>query len=137
MEDIGRLAGGIAHDFNNILAAVMGYTEIALVKLQQPELRPYLEQILTASERAKGLVTQILTFSLKADKEIKPVDINLLVKEDLKLLRATIPSTIEIRSDIDSEVGEVLADPIQLHQVVMNLCTNAAYVRKAGYSMWS
>ena len=130
MEAVGTLAGGIAHDFNNILAAVMGYTEIAMVKLQQPELRHYLEQVLTASERAKGLVTQILTFSLKAEKEIKAVDISLLVREVLKLLRATIPSTIEIRSDIDSEVGEVLADPIRLHQVVMNLCTNAAYAMR-------
>jgi len=127
MEAVGTLAGGIAHDFNNILAAIIGYSELTLGRLRQPELRNYLEQILRAGERAKGLVTQILAFSLKGDKEVRPVDIGLLTRESLKLLRATIPSTIDIRSDIDPGLGEVFADPTQLHQVVMNLCTNAAH----------
>ena len=130
MEAIGTLAGGIAHDFNNILAAIIGYTEIARGKLQQKELCHYLDQVLRASDRAKNLVTQILAFSRKVDKEVKAVDIYLLITETLKLLRATIPSTIEIRSDIDSQVGEILADPTQLHQVMMNLCTNAAYAMR-------
>jgi PAS domain S-box-containing protein len=130
MEAIGTLAGGIAHDFNNILAAIMGYTELTIGKLKQPELQHYLEQILRAGERARNLVTQILAFSLKGDKEVKPADISLLIRENLKLLRATIPSTIEIRSDIEPEVAKVLADPTQLHQVVMNLCTNAAHAMR-------
>ena len=130
MEAVGTLAGGIAHDFNNILAAIIGYTELVKGKLQQRELHHYLEQVLRASERAKNLVTQILAFSRKADKEIKPVDISSLTTEALRLLRATIPSTIEIRQEITQEVCEVLADPIQLHQVIMNLCTNAAHAMR-------
>lgn len=130
MEAVGNLAGGIAHDFNNILAAIIGYAEITKGKLQQKELHPYLDQVLKASDRAKNLVTQILAFSRKADKEIKPVDISSLTMETLKLLRATIPSTIDIRKKISPSVGEVLADPVQLHQVIMNLCTNAAHAMR-------
>jgi PAS domain S-box-containing protein len=130
MEAVGQLAGGIAHDFNNILAAIIGYTEIAKRKLQQRELHHYLEQILRAGDRAKNLVSQILAFSRKTDKEINPVDVTSLIKEILKLLRATLPSTIEIRPDIDSRAGEVFADPTQLHQVMMNLCTNAAHAMR-------
>ena len=130
IEAVGTLAGGIAHDFNNILAAIIGYTEIAKGKLQQRELHPYLDQVLKAGDRAKNLVAQILAFSRKADKEIKPVDVGSLITEALRLLRATIPSTIEIRQGISPGVGEVLADPIQLHQVIMNLCTNAAHAMR-------
>lgn len=130
MEAVGTLAGGIAHDFNNMLAAIIGYTEIAKGKLEQAELRPYLDQVLAAGDRAKNLVTQILAFSRKAEKEVKPVDISPLLADALKLLRATLPSTIEIRPEITPRVGEVLADPIQLHQVIMNLCTNAAHAMR-------
>jgi two-component system cell cycle sensor histidine kinase/response regulator CckA len=130
IEAIGTLAGGIAHDFNNILAAIIGYTEMTIGRLKQTELHRYLEQVLKASDRAKNLVTQIMTFSRRADKEIKPLDITSLLNEALKLLRATLPSTIEIRIEIDMEVGNVLADPTQLHQVIMNLCTNAAFAMR-------
>lgn len=130
MEAIGTLAGGIAHDFNNILAAIIGFTEMTKGRLQQRELQHYLEQVLKASDRARNLVGQILAFSRQVDKEIKPVDISLLVKEALKLLRATLPSTIEIRPRMTRELGAVLADPTQLHQVIMNLCTNAAHAMR-------
>ena len=130
MEAVGKLAGGIAHDFNNILAAIIGYTEIAHGKLLQRELDRYLREVLNAADRAKNLVAQILAFSRKAEKEIKPVDISSLIAESLRLLRAAIPSTIEIRREISPSVGEVLADPTQLHQVMMNLFTNAAYAMR-------
>ena len=126
MEAIGTLAGGIAHDFNNILSAIIGYTEMAKGRLQQVELHRYLEQVLKAGDRARNLVAQILAFSRQAEREIKPVDMGVLIRETLKLLRATLPSTIEIRPEIAAGVGAVLADPTQIHQVVMNLCTNAA-----------
>lgn len=126
MEAIGTLAGGIAHDFNNILSAVLGYTELAQSEAaEQKELLGYLEEIFRAGSRAKELVKQILTFSRKTDYEPKPLQLYLLVKEALKLLRATIPTTIEIRENIDPQGGAVLADPTQMHQVLMNLCTNA------------
>ena len=130
MEAIGTLAGGIAHDFNNILAAIIGYSEMTKGKLQQMELHRYLEHILLASHRAKDLVAQILTFSRHADKELKPVNIKALTGEALKLLRATLPSTIEIRPEIDKRVGDILADPTQLHQVLINLCTNASHAMR-------
>ncbi len=127
MEAIGTLAGGIAHDFNNILAAIMGYTEITKNKLKQAELHRHLEQVLNACERARNLVSQILTFSRQQDKEMKPVDMVPLVKEALQLLRAAIPTTVEIRLRISPKVRAVLADPTQIHQVMVNLCTNAAH----------
>lgn len=127
MEAIGTLAGGIAHDFNNILAAIIGYTEMIKGRLKQVELHRYIEQVLKAGDRAKDLVGQILAFSRQAEREIKPVDVSLLTKETLKLLRATLPSTIEIRPDFGIGVGAVLADTTQLHQVIMNLCSNAAF----------
>jgi two-component system, cell cycle sensor histidine kinase and response regulator CckA len=136
MEAIGTLAGGIAHDFNNILAAILGYTELTKGRLQQKELHGYLERVLQACDRAKKLVAQILTFSRQADQERKPLDARLLINETLKLLRAILPSTIEIRQKIASEVHAVLADPTQIHQVLINLCTNAAYaMRENGGSL--
>ncbi|MBN2106878.1 MAG: PAS domain S-box protein [Deltaproteobacteria bacterium] len=127
MEAIGTLAGGIAHDFNNILSAIIGFTEIAYYSDNAPEnIRDYLGNVLKASDRAKDLVQQILAFSRMGNQEKKPVAIKPLVKEGLKLLRASIPTTIEIRSSIESDVA-VMADPTQIHQILMNLCTNAAH----------
>jgi PAS domain S-box-containing protein len=127
MEAIGTLAGGIAHDFNNILSAVIGYTELALINIpKESSLQNDLQQVLKAGSRAKDLVRQILAFSRQAEQEIGPVQIKLIVKEALKLLRASLPTTIEILQDIQSN-SMVLADPTQVHQVLMNLCTNAGY----------
>ena len=134
MEAIGTLAGGIAHDFNNILMAIIGYTEIALYKTPEgtTPVRRDLEQVLKAGYRARDLVNQILTFSHQSDQERKVIDIVPPVKEALKLLRSSLPSTIEIRQDIaiPPEKGVILADPTQIHQVLMNLCTNAAHAMR-------
>ncbi|MEN6466264.1 MAG: PAS domain S-box protein [Syntrophaceae bacterium] len=127
MEAIGTMAGGIAHDFNNILASIMGYTELTMTRTYNENLSRYLQQVINACGRAKNLISQILTFSRQQEKEVKPIVIGPLVKEALKLLRASIPSTIEIESDIHPDTRAVFADPIQIHQVIMNLCTNAAY----------
>jgi PAS domain S-box-containing protein len=132
MEAIGLLAGGIAHDFNNILSSIIGYSELAQQKLP-PEPSPvsgYLEQVLKAGERARELVKQILTFSRQTEKERKPLQLSLIIKEALKLLRSSLPSTIEIRTGIRAKIDTVLADPTEIHQVLMNLCTNAAYAMR-------
>jgi len=127
MEAIGTLAGGIAHDFNNILSAVLGYTEMALEDVEVGSLtHRNLQGVFTAGNRAKDLVAQILTFSRQADQEFRPVQVELIVKEAIKLLRASLPSTIEIRQNITSN-STTLADPTQIHQVLMNLCTNAEH----------
>jgi len=130
MEAIGTLAGGIAHDFNNILASMMGFTEIA-IKEERSDIRSkYLDQVMKSCERAKGLVDRILTFSRRREQERKPVDVKLIVKETVSLLRATLPATIEIVQHITPEDTTVLADPTQVHQVIMNLCTNAAHAMR-------
>jgi len=127
MEAIGTLAGGIAHDFNNILAAIMGYTELALDQLTPGHPVVYnLNQILKSGTRARDLVRQILAFSRKQQKERRTINVCTLAGEAAKLLRASIPSTIEIRQDFSGELCLVHADATQLHQVIMNLCTNAA-----------
>ncbi|MGD8290738.1 MAG: ATP-binding protein [Desulfobacterales bacterium] len=127
MEAIGTLAGGIAHDFNNILSAVIGYTEMALEDSQEGTLiYSNLKGVLLAGNRAKDLVGQILTFSRQADQELKPVQVDLIVREVLKLLRASFPSTIDIQQNIASK-SATLANPTQIHQVLMNLCTNAEH----------
>ncbi|MBN2790340.1 MAG: response regulator [Candidatus Delongbacteria bacterium] len=126
MEAIGTLAGGIAHDFNNILTAILGYTELAKMELQDNNTTSVkLKEVLRAGNRAKDLVRQILTLSRKTEQELIPVRIDLIVKEALKLLRASIPSTIDIKQDINTLQGTVMADPTQIHQIVMNLCTNS------------
>ena len=125
MEAIGTLAGGIAHDFNNILAIILGYAELARDSLAPDRKeRKFLDEVRQAAIRAKGLIHQILTFSRRSKDDRKLVHLDPLVKETLKMLRATLPSTIEIREDVDSH-KPVLADPAQMHQVIMNLCTNA------------
>ena len=130
MEAIGTLAGGIAHDFNNILGAVMGYAELALHEVENKSLPDqYMREVLHAGRRAKDLVKQILTFSRQTDQERTPVLVRLIVKEVVKLLRASLPSTIEIHQNIQSD-ALVMGDPTQIHQVMMNLCTNAGYAMR-------
>ena len=128
MEAIGTLAGGIAHDFNNILGGIMGYTELAMDLMDTGDIAfNHLEMVLNSSKRAKDLVRQILAFSRKNQEEKKPIQLSTIVKEEAKLLRSSLPSTIEIRLKIDDHPGMVNADATQMHQVVMNLCTNAAH----------
>ena len=127
MEAIGTLAGGIAHDFNNILSAIIGYTELSLTEAEKESvLYENLQEIFQASGRAKNLVKQILTFSRQAEQERKPVKVKLICKEAIKFLRASIPTSIKIRQNIGSD-SLVIADPTQIHQVLMNLCTNAGH----------
>ncbi|MCX5899732.1 MAG: PAS domain S-box protein, partial [Proteobacteria bacterium] len=131
MEAIGTLAGGIAHDFNNILTAINGYTELSLLPgTDQKHLRSNLEQVLRAGARARDLVSQILAFSRQTEQEMRAVSITPIIKEALRFLRASLPATIEIRQHIDAKPDVVMADPTQLHQVLMNLCTNAGYAMK-------
>ena len=125
MEAIGALAGGIAHDFNNILSAIIGYTELSMLSDGAPV--DYLQEALKASNRAKDLVKQILAFSRQTDEERRPVLVGKVVKEVEKFIRASIPSTIEIKCQIDGKTGSVLANSVELHQILMNLCTNAVH----------
>ena len=130
MEAIGTLAGGIAHDFNNILTAILGYTELGLASVpKDSRTQRNLQEVLTAGHRAKHLVLQILAFSRQSGQAKRPTPIHTVIQEALKLLRATIPSTIEIRDSLMTQAS-VLADPTQLHQVVINLCTNAEYAMR-------
>ncbi len=126
LEAIGTLAGGIAHDFNNILAIILAFTELTRDEIEEgsePDL--YLNHIVNAIKRAKELIRQILTFSHQMDRTREPVQIHIVVEETLKMLRASIPSLIEVKQHIDKNCSGVLADPTQIHQVVMNLATNA------------
>ncbi|MDX2499180.1 MAG: response regulator, partial [Deltaproteobacteria bacterium] len=125
-EAIGTLAGGIAHDFNNILFPIVGYTELTMDDTpEDSQARQNLQEVLKATNRAKELVQQILAFSRQSSQERKPLKIQYLIKEAFKLLRATIPSSIEIDCDIDEFCGPINGDPTQIHQIIMNLCTNA------------
>ncbi|MCP4104118.1 MAG: response regulator [Desulfobacteraceae bacterium] len=126
MEAIGTMAGGIAHDFNNILFPVIGYAEMMSCDIpENSHLKSYLNKMFKGLIRASELVKQILTFSRQADQEYKPLKIQTILKEVLKLSRATLPATIEISQDIQTDCGMVMADPIRIHQIVMNLITNA------------
>ncbi|CCK80539.1 PAS domain-containing hybrid sensor histidine kinase/response regulator [Desulfobacula toluolica] len=126
MEAIGTLAGGIAHDFNNILFPILGHAEILLTDMpENSQFRESINEIHDSAKRAADLVKQILTFSRQESAELKSIKIQHIVKEVLKLLRSIIPSTIEIRQNIDNMCGAVKADPTQLHQIIMNLTTNA------------
>ncbi|HQV34574.1 MAG TPA: ATP-binding protein, partial [Calditrichia bacterium] len=126
MEAIGTLAGGIAHDFNNILTPLIGYGEL-LREVIEPESvgSKFLEEMQRASLRLKDLVKQILAFSRQSEQKVQPIKLNPLVKEALRLVRSMIPATIEIQADLNREVGLVNANPTQIHQMVMNLVTNA------------
>ncbi len=126
MEAVGTLAGGIAHDFNNILAAIIGFTEMALDDVDQgSQLERNLQRVLKSGMRARDLVKQILAFSRITAKQRKSLQLSDVVNEALKLLRASLPSTVDLRFTIDSESGTVFADATQIQQIVMNLCTNA------------
>jgi signal transduction histidine kinase/CheY-like chemotaxis protein len=126
LEAIGTLAGGIAHDFNNMLAAIIGYTELSIDEPEEKIRRLKLNEVLKASKRAKNLVRQILTFSRHTEQEKKPLDMKFITKEALKLLRSTLPATVEIRQNITNDPCMINADLTQMHQIIMNLCTNAA-----------
>lgn len=126
MEAIGTLAGGIVHDFNNILHAMIGYCELSLAEVEKStNIHGHLQEVLKAGQRAKDLVQRVLPFSRQAEPEFKPVKIETIVREALKVLRDSIPATIEIRQELQSDCL-VLGDPTQIHQVVINLCTNAS-----------
>ena len=126
MEAIGTLAGGIAHDFNNILGAILGYAELAR-DVSPTEWRGIkdLDQVIAAGCRAKELVKQILAFSRQEACERIPLRPAPIVKEAIKLIRSSLPTTIDIRQDLDQDAGALLGDPTQIHQITMNLCTNA------------
>ena len=128
MEAIGTLAGGIAHDFNNILSVIIGYTELILMNGNVGgEVRQNLKEIFSASKHARDMVKQILAFSRQNKQERKPIQVAHIAKEAVKMLRASLPSTISIQQHIEKDTSVIEADPTQIHQVIMNLCTNAAH----------
>jgi PAS domain S-box-containing protein len=126
MEAIGTLASGIAHDFNNILTPILIHSEIVMSDISD-EKRFHLEQVLKAGHRARNLVRQILTFCRESEQKKEPLELNPIIKEATKFLTSTLPATIDVRQSIEAESGIVLANPIQIHQVLMNLSTNAAH----------
>ncbi len=131
MEAIGTLAGGIAHEFNNVLSIIMGNAELALDDV--PDWNPAkesLKEICKASFRAKEVVRQILSFARKTMTALKPLEIDTIVKESLKLMRASIPAMVDIQTDIPARPSMILGDPTELHQIMINLCTNAAYAMR-------
>jgi PAS domain S-box-containing protein len=131
MEAIGALAGGIAHDFNNILYPIIGYAELAMDHVSEGGVvQKNLHEILTAANRAKDLVQQILTFSRQGEHERKFIKTQPIIKEVLRLLRSSIPTSIKISQSIDKECGDILADPTQIYQVLTNLCTNAYHAMR-------
>ena len=127
MEAMGTLAGGIAHDFNNILSAIIGFTELSLNEVRENDpVHLKLNKVLNAGNRARDLVKQILTFSRQSGTEVLPIHIAPIIKEALKLIRASLPATIQIKEAINSD-AIVIADPVQIHQIIMNLCVNAGH----------
>ena len=126
MESIGTLAGGIAHDFNNILSSIIGFTELALVGVKKgSELEDDLHEVENAGMRAKDLVKQILTFARQSDEMVKPLQVSKIATEVIKFIRSSIPATIEIEQNIESD-SFIMGSPTQVHQIMMNLCTNSA-----------
>lgn len=127
LEAIGTLAGGIAHDFNNLLSGIIGYAELAQMTLsgREPKTGTYLTRLLEAGQRARELVQQILRFSRQEKSNKSPLSLSAVVKEVIKLLESTLPSTIRIEAQVDKGAMIISADATQIHQVVMNLCTNA------------
>ena len=126
MEAIGTLAGGIAHDFNNILQSLLGFAYLAKKETSEGSLaNSCLVEVMAAGERAQELIGRILAFSRKTEQELKPIKLQPIIKETLKLVRGTIPSTIEVRHHISDSCGPVMGDPPRIHQIIMNLCTNA------------
>lgn len=132
LEAIGKLAGGIAHDFNNILSAILGYAELSSYDLASDHpVQTNIEQITNAGKRARDLVQQILAFSRKLEQERSPIYLRTIVEEAIKLLRPTLPTTISIEKNIPLECNAVLADPTQIHQVILNLATNASHAMQS------
>ncbi|MBF0496224.1 MAG: CHASE domain-containing protein [Deltaproteobacteria bacterium] len=128
MEAIGTLAGGIAHDFNNILSAIFGYTQLALDDPGVGQvIREYLEEVLTSAKRARDLVKQILTVSRQSEQEMIPFEIAPVIEESARLIRASLPADIIIKQEILEQQPVIMGDPTQIHQVLINLCTNAAH----------
>jgi len=128
MDAIGTLAGGIAHDFNNALSAIIGYSELSMADVPEAsQLHANLQQTLSAGHRAKDLVKYIIDFGRQTDQIRKPLRIDLIIKDDLKMLRSSLPTTIQIRQNILAETDRALSDPSQIHQVLINLCTNASH----------
>ncbi len=131
MEAIGTLAGGIAHDFNNILSAILGYIELAKIYIEpDSKISQYLEEVFKAGNRAKELVRQILSISRQAEQKRKPVNINVIIREALRMLKATLPASIKINETMGETIRLIEADPVQIHQVIMNLVTNAGQSMK-------
>ncbi|MDX2481928.1 MAG: PAS domain S-box protein [Desulfuromusa sp.] len=131
MESLGTLAGGIAHDFNNILSAILGYAQLAQFHIpQDSKALDSLQQVIIGGQRATELVKQIMAFSRKTDHLMAPIEIQKIIAEALRLLRPAIPTTIEIRQDIDQNCPPILADGTQIHQILMNLCTNAYHAMR-------
>ncbi|MCF8034563.1 MAG: PAS domain S-box protein [Desulfarculaceae bacterium] len=137
LEAVGTLAGGIAHDFNNILAAIMGYTELSLAEAPAgSHLAENLDEVLIASKRARDLVRQILSFSRQSKHQLRPLALAEAVEEVLRLIRASIPSNVALEADLESR-ARVMADPVQIHQLLMNLCANAAQaLEDSGGTIW-
>jgi PAS domain S-box-containing protein len=132
MESIGTLAGGIAHDFNNILSAILGYTELSTLHVNDADkVKNYLSHIHKGTLRARDLVAQILTFGRKSDKQVSVIEPALIIKEAIKLLRSSVPSTIKIVQNIESH-QKIKADPTHIHQILMNLCTNGIQAMQTG-----
>ncbi len=132
MESIGTMAGGIAHDFNNILTPILGYAQILIDQADIESTEgSYLNHIIQAANRAKSLVSQILVFSRQRESNREIMNVNLIIKEALKLIRASVPSTITIQTNIQTDDDRVFADPTEIHQVLMNLCSNAAHSMKS------
>ncbi|MBT3176157.1 MAG: GAF domain-containing protein [Desulfobacula sp.] len=130
IRSIGTLAGGIAHDFNNILGGIVGFVELAQMDApKDSEQHTYLNMILDASDRAKDLIKQILTYSCQSENKFSCVQINIIVQEAVKLLRASLPKTINIIEKVNA-LSTIMGDPTQIHQVVMNLCINASHAIK-------
>ncbi|MGL1902378.1 MAG: PAS domain-containing protein [Fibrobacterales bacterium] len=128
MEAIGQLAGGIAHDFNNILGAIIGYGDLICSKSESGSIiGNYSEQILKAGDRAKGLVSQILAFSRQIQEEKVALRLPPIIEETLVMLKASLPSSIEFKCHCDENSYPILADPVKIHEIVFNLCINAAY----------
>ena len=126
LEAIGTLAGGIAHEFNNVLGAILGYGEMALQLLRKPSMtRHYVQEILTSGERAKHIVDQILTFSRKRERAIKPFDVTEAVADILPLLEVTLGSKVSLKARLSDQPAVVEGNPVEVHQIVMNLCKNA------------
>lgn len=131
MEAIGTLAGGIAHDFNNILGAILGYSELAMAQVAQDQrLRSYLQEVQAAGQRARDLVKQILAFSRRSEQEREAVNLQLVIRDVLRMIRASFPASIEILISMGPDPAVIYADASQMQQIVMNLCANAEYAMR-------